>query len=141
MAIRKSTMQEQVAQAIAEINPGDRPIATIHVQTGPSPWLLASIGSISTLFVKYYFVTVTDQAVVFHKASRMSARPKELVAAIPRQEAVHLVSDVRRNAMWSSLRFQLPGQPKPTRLNVARYWRAELDQWVPAVTGVPLVAS
>jgi hypothetical protein len=138
MAIRKATMQEQVAQAIAQINPGDRPIVTMHTQTGPSPWLIASIGAIATAFVKYYFVTVTEQAVVFHKASRMSARPKELVAAIPRHEAAHLVSDVRRNVLWSSLRFQLPGQPKPTRLNVGRYWRAELDQWVPAVTGMPV---
>ncbi|SEG93790.1 hypothetical protein SAMN05216223_12875 [Actinacidiphila yanglinensis] len=138
MAIRKSTMQEQVAQAIAQINPGDRPIATIHVQTGPSPWAIAAIGALGQAFVKYYFVTVTEQAVVFHKAGRMSARPKELVAAIPRQEAAGLVSQVQRNAVWSSMRFQLPNQPKPTRLNIGRYWRAELDQWVPAVTGMPV---
>jgi hypothetical protein len=140
MAIRKSTMQEQVAQAIAEINPSDRPIVTIHTVTGPSPWLINSLGTLAQAFVKYYFVTVTEQAVVFHKASRLSSRPKELVAAIPRQEAAGLVSDVRRRTLWSSLRFQLPGQPKPTRLNVARYWRAELDQFVPAVTGVPISA-
>lgn len=140
MAIRKSTMQEQVAQAIAQINPGDRPIATIHTVTGPSPWLINSLGVIAQAFVKYYFVTVTEQAVVFHKAGRMTARPKELVVAIPRQEAAGLVSDVRRKALWSSLRFQLPGEPKPTRLNVGRYWRSELDQWVPAVTGQPIAA-
>lgn len=137
MAIRKATMQEQVAQAIAQINPGDRPIATIHTVTGPSPWLTNAFGLIAQLFVKYYFVTVTEQAVVFHKAGRMSSRPKELVVAIPRDEAARLVSGVDRNALWSSLRFQLPGEPKPTRLNVARYWRPELDQWVLAVTGVP----
>ncbi|MDX6356105.1 MAG: hypothetical protein QOF98_3008 [Streptomyces sp.] len=140
MAIRKSTMQEQVVQAIAQINPADRPIVTFHTVTGPSPYLVASFGALAQLFVKYYFVTVTEQAVVFHKAGRMTSRPKELVAAIPRHEAAHLVSDVRRNTMWSSLRFQLPGQPKPTRLNVGRYWRAELDQWVPAVTGQPIAA-
>ncbi|SDN85636.1 hypothetical protein [Actinacidiphila guanduensis] len=140
MAIRKSTMQEQVAQAIAQINPADRVIVTFHTVTGPSPWLINSLGVIAQAFVKYYFVTVTDQAVVFHKAGRMSARPKELVAAIPRAEAAHLVSDVRRAAIWSSLKFQLPGEAKPTRLNVGRYWRAELDQWVPAVTGAPIAA-
>ena len=140
MAIRKSTMQEQVAAAIAQINPADRPIATIHTVTGPSPYFVNLFGVIAQAFVKYYFVTVTEQAVVFHKAGRMSARPKELVAAIPRAEAAALVSDVKRGALWSSLRFQLPGEPKPTRLNVARYWRAELDQWVPAVTGAPIPA-
>lgn len=136
MPIRKSTMQEQVAQAIAQVNPGDRPIATIHTVTGPSPWLINSLGVLAQLLVKYYFVTVTEQAVVFHKAGRMSARPKELVVAIPREEAAKLVSDVKRATMWSSLKFQLPGEPKPTRLNVARYWRKELDQWVQAVTGM-----
>lgn len=135
MPIRKSTMQEQVAQAIAQINPSDRPIVTIHTVTGPSPWLMDQLGLLAQAFVKYYFVTVTEQAVVFHKAGRMTARPKELVAAIPRHEAAGLVSDVKRRALWSSLRFQLPGEAKPTRLNVGRYWRNELDQWVPAVTG------
>ncbi|CAG6398945.1 hypothetical protein NMG29_11445 [Streptomyces cocklensis] len=141
MAIRKSTMQEQVAEAIAQINPGDRPIATIHTVTGPSPWLTNAIGLLAQAFVKYYFVTVTEQAVVFHKAGRMSARPKELVVAIPRQEAAALISDVKRKPLWSSLKFQLPGEAKPTRLNVARYWRPELDQWVAAATGTPVAAS
>ncbi|MYS25118.1 hypothetical protein GA0115240_17462 [Streptomyces sp. DvalAA-14] len=140
MAIRKSTMQEQVAQAIAQINPGDTPIVTFHTVTGPSPWLMDNLGLLAQAFVKYYFVTVTEQAVVFHRAGRMTSRPKELVAAIPRQEAAGLVSDVRRKALWSSLRFQLPGEAKPTRLNVGRYWRAELDQWVSAVTGQPIAA-
>jgi hypothetical protein len=138
MAIRKSTMQEQVAQAIAQINPGDRPIVTIHTVTGPSPWLMDNLGLLAQAFVKYYFVTVTEQAVVFHKAGRMTARPKELVVAIPRHEAAGLVSNVKRRPLWSSMRFQLPGQDKPTRLNVGRYWRTELDQWVPAVTGTPI---
>lgn len=140
MAIRKSTMQEQVAAAIAQINPADRPIATIHTVTGASPWLMSQLGLLGQAFVKYYFVTVTEQAVVFHKAGRMSARPKELVAAIPRQEAMGLVSEIKRNAMWSSMKFQMPGQPKPTRLNVGRYWRPELDQWVAAVTGMQVTA-
>ena len=86
-------------------------------------------------------LNLVEQAVVFHKAGRMSARPKELVVAIPRQEAAALVSEVKRNPLWSSLKFQLPGEAKPTRLNVARYWRPELDQWVPAVTGAPIAAA
>jgi hypothetical protein len=140
MAIRKSTMQEQVTQAIAQINPGDRPIATFHTVTGPSPWLTEQFGLIAQAFVKYYFFTVTEQAVVIHKAGRVSARPKELVVAIPRHEAGELVSNVKRKMLWSSLRFQLPGEQKPTRLNISRYWRPELDQWVETVTGVPATA-
>ena len=103
MAIRKSTMQEQVTQAIAQINPDDRPIATFHTVTGPSPWLTEQFGLIAQAFVKYYFFTVTEQAVVIHKAGRVSARPKELVVAIPRHEAGELVSNVKRKMLWSSL--------------------------------------
>ncbi|GGO97564.1 hypothetical protein [Wenjunlia tyrosinilytica] len=135
MAIRKSTMQEQVGQAIAEIAPGDRPIVTLHSITGPSPWLMNGLGVIGQLFVKYYFITVTEQAVVFHKASRVSNRPKELLFAIPRTQAQTLISDIKRNTLWSSFRFHIPGEEKPTRINIARYWRAEMDQLVEALTG------
>ncbi|MBT2466845.1 hypothetical protein J7E97_02915 [Streptomyces sp. ISL-66] len=138
MAIRKSTMQEQVAQAIREIEPNDRPVVTFHTITGPSPWLMNELGLIGQLFVKYYFVTLTEQVVAVHRASRMSNRPKELVHVIPLDEARQLVTDVKRNMLWSSLRFQFPGEEKPTRLNINRYWRAELDQFVPALTGVQI---
>ncbi|MEV4611948.1 hypothetical protein AB0K43_05015 [Kitasatospora sp. NPDC049258] len=135
MAIRKSTMQEQVAQAIAAIEPNDRPVVTFHTITGPSPWIMNELGLIGQLFVKYYFVTLTERVVVVHRAGRLANRPKELVHVIPLEQARELVSDVRRRTLWSSLRFQFPGEPKPTRLNIARYWRAELDQFVPALTG------
>ncbi|MER8185363.1 hypothetical protein [Kitasatospora sp. NPDC094015] len=135
MAILKSTMQEQVAQAIAAIEPNDRPVVTFHTITGPSPWIMNELGLIGQLFVKYYFVTLTERVVVVHRAGRLANRPKELVHVIPLEQARGLVSDVRRRTLWSSLRFQFPGEAKPTRLNVARYWRTELDQFVPGLTG------
>lgn len=135
MPIRKSAMREQVAQAITQINPADPAIVTLHCITGPSPWLMSPLGSIGQLFVTYYFITVTDQAVIFHKAGRVSNRPKDLVAVIPRAEAQTLISDVRRNTLWSSFRFQLPGEPKPTRINIARSWRPEMDRLLAALTG------
>ncbi|MER5638068.1 hypothetical protein ABT095_14050 [Kitasatospora sp. NPDC002227] len=140
MAIRKSTMQEQVAQAIAEINPSDRPVVTFHTISGPSPWIMNELGLIGQLFVKYYFVTLTEQAVVVHRAGRLANRPKELVHAIPLEQARTLVTQVKRATIWSSLRFQFPGEEKPTRLNIGRYWRAELDQFVPALTGQQIAA-
>ncbi|MEV4557461.1 hypothetical protein AB0K51_10745 [Kitasatospora sp. NPDC049285] len=139
MAILKSTMQEQVAAAIAAIEPNDRPVVTFHTITGPSPWLMNELGLIGQLFVKYYFVTLTERVVVVHRAARMSNRPKELVHVIPIEQARTLVSDVRRNTIWSSLRFQFPGEQKPTRLNIGRYWRNELDVFVPALTGGAIV--
>jgi hypothetical protein len=135
MAIRKATMQEQVREAIAQVAPGDRVVVTFNSVTGPSPWLLNFIGVLSQFLVKYYFITLTEQAVVFHKASRVSSRPKELVFAIPRAQAQTLISKVERNPLWSSFRFHIPNDEKPTRINVARVWRDELDQFVQALTG------
>ncbi|MFG2695962.1 hypothetical protein [Kitasatospora sp. NPDC048407] len=130
MAIRKSTMQEQVAAAIAAIEPNDRPVVTFHTISGPSPWLMSQLGLIGQLFIKYYFVTVTHRVVTVHRASRMSNRPQELVHVIPLDQARASISDVNRATLWSSLKFQFPGEPKVTRLNIGRYWRNELDTFV-----------
>ncbi|WAL74226.1 hypothetical protein OU787_23650 [Kitasatospora sp. YST-16] len=135
MAIRKSTMQEQVAAAIAAIEPNDRPVTTFHTVTGPSPWLTQQFGLIGQLFVKYYFVTLTHRVVVIHRASRVSNRPLDLLHVIPLDQARASISDVRRNTLWSSLRFQIPGEPQPTRLNIHRYWRTEMDAFTGGLLG------
>ncbi|MCX5210426.1 hypothetical protein OG689_14185 [Kitasatospora sp. NBC_00240] len=140
MAIRKSTIQEQVAQAIASIEPNDRPIVTFQTITGPSPWLMNSLGLIGQLFVKYYYVTLTERVVVVHRASRLSNRPQEIVHVVPLEQARTLVSDIRRNPLWSALQFHFPGEEKSTRLNVHRYWRTELDVFVPGLTGQPIAS-
>ncbi|MFJ4319564.1 hypothetical protein ACIP46_30385 [Streptomyces lavendulae] len=141
MAIKKATIQQQVAAALAQANPTDRPIVTIQAIAGPSVWLMSMLGLIGQAFLTYYFVTVTEQAVVLHKASRMSNRPQEIVFAIPPAQAVGTVTDVDRNALWSSFRMMLPGQVKPTRMNVHRIWRDEMDQVVALPNGQPQPAA
>lgn len=37
------------------------------------------------------------------------------------------VSRYNRATVWSKFYLQLPGLDKPTRINVHRYWRNELD--------------
>lgn len=37
------------------------------------------------------------------------------------------VSAYNRGAMWSKFYVQLPGSGRPTRINVHRYWRNELE--------------
>ncbi|TDC20788.1 hypothetical protein E1265_20430 [Streptomyces sp. 8K308] len=138
MAILKATMRQQVAEAIARDNPTDRPLVTVHGITGPSPYLMSGLGLLGQLFIDYYFVTITEQAVVFHRASRASNRPKELAFVVGRAEAAALVSDGRRGTLWSSFRFRFPGREKPTRINVGRQWRAELDQFMPLILGGPM---
>ncbi|GLW57399.1 hypothetical protein [Kitasatospora phosalacinea] len=136
MAIVKSTIQQQVADAIAAIEPNDRPVATIQTITGPSPWLTNGVlGLIGQLMVKYYFVTLTHRVVVIHRTSRISNRPQEVLYVIPLDQARASISDVRRNTLWSSLRFQLPNEPKPTRMNIHRMWRTEMDTFVGTLLG------
>ncbi|MCX4823470.1 hypothetical protein OG883_27045 [Streptomyces sp. NBC_01142] len=127
MAIKKATIQQQVATAIAETNPADRPIVTIQAVAGPSVWLMSMLGLIGQAFLTYYFITVTEQAVVVHKAGRMSNRPQEIAFALPPAQVVGMVDDIRRNTIWSSFHLQLPGRPQPTRMNVHRMWRTEMD--------------
>lgn len=139
MAIKKATMQQQVAEALARANPADRPLVTVQAIAGPSVWLMSMLGLIGQAFLTYYFVTVTEQAVVVHKASRWSNRPQEIAFAIPAHEAAGLITGINRNAIWSDFRMQLPGRAKPARMNVHRIWRAEMDQFTTLLTGQPAV--
>ncbi|MFJ3699086.1 hypothetical protein ACIPW9_34030 [Streptomyces sp. NPDC090052] len=135
MAIRKATIQEQINAAIAQANPSDRPHVSIQAIAGPNPVLMSLLGVIGQSFLTYYFVTVTDQAVLIHKASRMSNRPHEIVHALQPAEAMSAVSNIKRGSLWSSFRLQLPGQPKPTKMNVHRIWRPEMDHLLGMLTG------
>ncbi len=130
MAVRKATMKQQLMEAVSQANPADRVHGTVVSITGPSPWLIGLLGLFGQLIIKYYFVTVTDQAVLFHGMNRMTGRPKEIVHAIPRAQfpGVH---DVQLNPLWSWFRTVLPGEAAPTRLNVHRQWKSELEQLLP----------
>ncbi|MFE1577002.1 hypothetical protein [Streptomyces fradiae] len=135
MAIKKATIQQQVAEALAQANPADRPLVTIQAVAGPSVWLMSMLGLIGQLFLTYYFVTVTEQAVVIHKADRLTNRPNEIVYALPPAQVAGAIGDIRRNTLWSSFRFRLPGQAQPTRMNVHRQWRDEMDHLLTLLTG------
>ncbi|KPC66335.1 hypothetical protein [Streptomyces chattanoogensis] len=137
MAMRKSTMKEQVSAAIAQQNPGDQALATFVSITGPTPWLMAALGFVGQMLVKYYFVTVTNQAIVLHRMHRLNQRPQEITHVIPRDQAQGAFTDVNLNPLWSSVKLALPGEAAPVRLNVHRLWRTELEQVLATVGGAP----
>jgi hypothetical protein len=135
MAIRRAKQKEQViARLSAAAPPGETFIATVHCETGPSPWLNAIfdevpvLGLVVALTRKFYFITVTNTSIVVNNANRFTNRPGEIVAVFPRAGVP--VSRMKRAAVWSSFYLQLPGSEKSTRLNVHRYWRGELDQLI-----------
>ncbi|HET7012266.1 MAG TPA: hypothetical protein VFI65_00035 [Streptosporangiaceae bacterium] len=133
MAIRRAKQKQQVMEKLAQQAPaGEQFIACVHTETGPSPWLgalldeIPIVGLVVQLSRKFYFFTLTNTSVVVNNASRWTNRPGEVVAVFPRNQFP--VSNFNRAAVWSKFYVQFPGQSKPTRLNIHRYWRAELDQ-------------
>jgi hypothetical protein len=133
MAIRKATIKQQVITTLSQqAPPGEQFIATIECMTGPSPWLIVLleripfVALIVVLMRRYYFVTATNSSIVVNKVSRFSNRPQEILVALPIQQT--RISRVKLARTWSSIYFLMPGKQKPTRLNVSRYWRNELEQ-------------
>jgi len=146
MAFRRSTQKAQVIAQLQQIAPpGEQFLACVHCETGPSPWLgilfdeIPFLGFIVQMMRRFYFITVTSSHVVMNSASRYTNRPGPVIYSFPRDQFPLVTA--KRASMWSSLYVQLPNQPKPTRLNVARYWRVELDQMMaslPAPAQMPI---
>ncbi len=133
MAIRRATQKRQVVEKLSSSAPaGEQFIACVHAETGPSPWLgalldeIPVVGLVVQLSRKFYFFPLTNTSVVVISANRLTNRPGAVVAVFPRD--AFPVSNFNRAAVWSKFYVQFPGGGKPTRLNVHRYWRAELDQ-------------
>lgn len=136
MAVRKETIKKQANEMVAQaLQPGEQIVSGVYAITGPSPWLMNQLGLLGQFFIDYYYVAVTQQQVIFVKMNRMSNRPKEIAFTAPLQSVQ--ITDYRRNAMWSSFRYNVPTAAKPLRLNVHRIWRQELDALAGAF-GVPV---
>jgi hypothetical protein len=136
MAVRKETIKKQANEMVVQaLQPGEQIVSGVYAITGPSPWLMNQLGLLGQFFIDYYYVAVTQQQVIFVKMNRVSNRPKEIAFTAPLQSVG--ITDYRRNAMWSSFRYNVPTAAKPLRLNVHRIWRQELDALVGAF-GVPV---
>jgi hypothetical protein len=133
MAIRRAKQKAQVMEKLAASAPaGEQFIACVHGETGPSPWLnalfdeLPFVGLIVALSRRQYFFTLTNTSVVVNTANKFTNRPGEVIAVFPRSSVP--VSKHARAAVWSKFYVQFADGGKPTRINVHRFWRAELDQ-------------
>jgi len=123
VAIRRAKQKQQVIEKLASTAPaGETFIATVHCETGPSPWLNALfdeipiVGIVVALTRKQYFLTLTNSSVVVNNANRFTNRPGDVVAAFPRHAVP--ASNVNRAAVWSKMYLLFPGTQKPTRLGV-----------------------
>ncbi len=144
MAIRRAKQKAEVIERLSASAPaGETFIACVHGETGPSPWLNAVfdeipfLGLIVALTRRFYFLTLTNTSVVVNSANRFTNRPGEIAAVFPRAEFP--VTGYNRATVWSKFYLQLPGSAKPTRINVHRYWRNELDALAAAFPSQPVV--
>jgi hypothetical protein len=133
MAIRRARQKQQVMEKLASVAPpGEQFIACVHAETGPSPWLnglfdeIPGVGLAVAMTRRYYFFTLTNTSIVVNSASRWTNRPGDVVASFPRH--TFPVTNYNRGTVWSKFYLQFAPAAKPTRLNVHRYWRRELDQ-------------
>jgi hypothetical protein len=138
MAIRRKKQKQQVIAKLQQIAPpGETFLASVHCETGPSPWFNALfdevplLGLIVALTRKFYFFTVTSQHVVLNSANRFTNRPGDVLGSWPRD--AFPVTRIKRGRVWSSMYVEFAGAAKPTRINVHRYWRSELDTLLTAV--------
>jgi hypothetical protein len=137
MAIRRAKQKAQVIEKLSQqAPPGEQFIACVHCETGPSPWLnglfdqVPFLGLVVALTRRFYFLTLTNSSVVVNSASRWTNRPGDVVAAWPR--SAFPITRIKRGTVWSVLYVRFREDGKPTRLNVHRYWRGELDQLLAA---------
>ncbi|MFJ1709237.1 hypothetical protein [Kitasatospora sp. NPDC088346] len=109
-------------------DPTDRVVVTLTVAPGGTRWMSYLISGQSD--PEGYVITVTERFMRIHRVTGLLYRPREPRHTISRPDAARRITGVRRGHPWSSFRFVLPGAAgEPTRLNVRRHWRPELDRF------------
>ncbi|MGA5824268.1 hypothetical protein ACPC54_41295 [Kitasatospora sp. NPDC094028] len=129
MADQKLDLQSQARRAVLQLDQTERPRLVLLAISGPSQYLMGALfgGLLGLLFVKSYFISVTDRSVFVHRGPRLNPHPQELVHVIPLKDAAGLVSRAKLGRTWNALFLNLPGKTGPTRLNVSYQSRPELD--------------
>ncbi|MFJ3791397.1 hypothetical protein [Kitasatospora sp. NPDC090091] len=129
MAVRKAATIRQVEQTVREMDSTDPPLTVFGVFLDDSPWLSCLLGG--GLDADTYFVTATARSVHFHqvRSKGLGQRPGSLVYSFDRDDATRRMGEVRRQLLWSSFPFVLPGHGAPIRMNVRLGWRKEFARF------------
>ena len=142
MAIRKATIQKQMAEKLGEFAPpGEQIQVAFQAITGPSPWV-DSIPYVrfATIFIrKYYCVMLTNTSLVIVECSRWTGRPQTFVCAEHLSTA--FFTDMQLNTLWSKVFYRMPTTGAAERLNVHRQWREELDALVSRLPQQPAMVG
>ncbi|GAA2827340.1 hypothetical protein RMN57_06240 [Kitasatospora sp. CM 4170] len=128
MAVRKAATIKQVEQTVLAMDPTDPALVVFGVFLDDSPWLSCLGGGLDA---DTYFVTATARSVHFHQVRTrgVGQRPGGLVHSFDRDDTARRMGEVRRQLLWSSFPFALPGHDAPTRMHVRRAWWKEFARF------------
>lgn len=91
MAMQDRLQQRLRARVAPVLPPGTDVRHVILCQTGPSPWFFL-VTYLTFFWIHYRVVAVTDDAIYVLRASKLTARPKEVITTLPRQTRLGPVS-------------------------------------------------
>jgi hypothetical protein len=105
-------MQNKLAARVQPLlPPGSQVRHTIVCQTGPNPWFFL-LTYLVYFWIQYRIVAVTDDAIYVVRASKVTVRPQEVIATLPRQTRLGPVSglwakiELLGERLWVNKRFQ-----------------------------------
>ena len=80
-----------VARSEPLLPPGSHIRHTFVCQTGPSPWFFL-LTYLTIFWISYRIVCITDDAIYVLRSTKLTFKPRELVATLPRQTQLGPVS-------------------------------------------------
>jgi hypothetical protein len=129
-------LREQTEHVAAEtLEPGEEIVSLAQGQARPRFWLGLELllGWVMFFFIKYYTVVLTDRRLILLRGSKLSARPKTVEWAEPRESIV--VETFKRGFLVSKFFFRRRHAEGVVRLRVARRAADEAEQIAAALGG------
>jgi hypothetical protein len=137
MPVSRKAVKRAVEESVtSQLELGETVVSAFLAVTGPSPWLMAQLGFINQLFIRRWYLSLTERRVI-----TVSLRRKDIVSLggpenrgeetiPPAQRAGIKITEVKRRPVWSSFRYGSPGTARPIRMNVHRIWRDDMDKFI-----------
>jgi len=131
-------LSEEAANAVRAFDPSERPVMTLLATGELSPWAIAALmgavgGILGARLTKRYFVTLTKESIYVQRGSLAGYQPTELLHIVALGEAGGLVVSHKQGKRWGTLRLQLDGRSRPTRLNVSWASFPKMDRLLAAL--------
>lgn len=130
MAARKDAVKKQMEEFVeAQLSDDEALRGGSLGQSGPMPGLFGLVGM---LFIKQYYVALTNERVLFVRSSQFNGRPIRIDWEDRRDDARAEHGDDGR--FWSSMTYK---GSRTVRLRYHKLWREEMNVIIHALGGMP----